>query len=29
MRKIIVYAIIDSNVFGVKINGNFPLAIVK
>ncbi len=29
MLDISVYLIIDSNVFGVKIGGNFPLAIVK
>ncbi len=29
MLEISVYLIIDSNVFGVKIGGNFPLAIVK
>jgi hypothetical protein len=29
MLKINVYSIIDSNVFGVKIGGNFPLAIIK
>jgi hypothetical protein len=29
MLEISVYSIIDSNVFGVKIYGNFPLAIVK
>jgi len=29
MIKISVYSIIDSNMFGVKIGGNFPLAIVK
>jgi hypothetical protein len=29
MLEINVYSIIDSNVFGVKIGENFPLAIVK
>jgi hypothetical protein len=29
MLEINVYSIIDSNVFGVKIGGNFFLAIVK
>jgi hypothetical protein len=29
MFEITVYSIIDVNVFGVKIGGNFPLAIVK
>jgi hypothetical protein len=29
MLEISVYSIIDSNVFVVKIGGNFPLAIVK
>ncbi len=29
MLEISIYSIIDSNVFGVKIGGNFPLAIVK
>jgi hypothetical protein len=29
MLEISVYSIIDSNVFGVKIDGNFPLTIVK
>jgi hypothetical protein len=29
MLKISVYTIIDSNVFGVKIGGNLPLAIIK
>jgi hypothetical protein len=29
MLEISVYSIIDSNVFGVKIGGNFPFAIVK
>ncbi len=29
MFEISVYLIIDSNVFGVKIGGNFPLAILK
>jgi hypothetical protein len=29
MLEISVYSIIDSNMFGVKIGGNFPLIIVK
>ncbi len=29
MLEISVYSIIDSNLFGVEIGGNFPLAIVK
>jgi hypothetical protein len=29
MLEINVYSIVESNVLGVKINGNFPLAIVK
>jgi hypothetical protein len=29
MLEINVYLIIDSNVFGVKIGDNFPLAIVN
>ncbi len=29
MLKVSIYSIIDSNVFGVKIDGNFPLAIIK
>jgi hypothetical protein len=29
MLEINVYSIIDSNVFGVKISGNFALAIIK
>jgi hypothetical protein len=29
MLEINVYSIIDSNVFGVEIGGNFPFAIVK
>jgi hypothetical protein len=29
MLEISVYSIVDSNMFGVKIGGNFPLAIVK
>jgi hypothetical protein len=29
MLEINVYSIVDSNVFGVKIGGNFLLAIVK
>jgi hypothetical protein len=29
MFEINVYSIIDSNVFGMKISGNFPLTIVK
>jgi hypothetical protein len=29
MLEINIYSIIDSNVFGVKIGDNFPLAIVK
>jgi len=29
MLEINVYSIIDFNVFGVKVDENFPLAIVK
>ncbi len=29
MLEINVYSIIDSNVFGVKIGGNFPFATIK
>jgi hypothetical protein len=29
MFEINIYSIIDFNVFGEKIGGNFPLAIVK
>jgi hypothetical protein len=29
MLEISVHSITDSNVFGVKIGGNFPLTIVK